>query len=170
MRPNKNEENSFVEIFGVSFKKEQIAEDFNGKPIYNEELEVSEGKIKEMAIVKLTNGTVVKYPHQDNKNSPQIIEKDDGYTHFRRIEGLTVWDTPKDDKYMFNNCNNAVVNAKREYSTEHGYMSGPGIYYKQIEVTHSEDKDDIKADKNCKNMTIHYSQGFDSFNPFARTY
>lgn len=149
-------------LFGVTFRKDQIPVTEDGRPIYNPELVVlPDGKVSEQAVVELNDGTTVRFPKQDdNSKASIIIDKVSNTVRYSNINGLTVWDTPRDDKYLFNNCT-GTVNAKREKVTTITQTS-PSTFIPVYSYNNVSSKDRDKIWVNSKsNMNINYTQGYD---------
>ena len=159
--PNDEELKSEVtSLFGVTFRKDQIPVSEDGKPLYNKEMVVlPDGKLSEQALVQLNDGTTVMFPKQ-NEGASIIINKYNNEVRYSNIQGLTVWDTPKNDKYYFMNCS-GTVNAKREDSFSWKSTNGMGVSYGTVTHITSKDNDKIRV-SNDSHMNINYTKGYDN--------
>lgn len=164
----------FINIGGVNFQKDAIKVNKYGLAVSGPDIVVTSKPDEKFRAVKeysvtLKDGTSVTYPEQeDGKHAfvsvsckggdyyyPNLIE-------FNSINGARITDTPNDDVYEIRHCTNTNVNAKRDYVTIHGYMSGPGVVYHEYEKNHSEDNDNIKI-VGGTNVNVNYTTGFDTF-------
>ena len=159
----------FTNIGGVNFQTEAIRPSFTGKPVSQPYIQmVSDDKAEKRYRVELNDGTVVDYPEQPQENNANIMFSTHGdYQNpnkviFSNIKGANITDTTKNDNYELRGCNDTNLDAQRETTLVHGYMSGPGVVYHEYETTLSKDNDNIKI-VGGTNVNVNYTTGFDTF-------